>query len=719
MQCPLCDSSDFEVIGRTANGDRKYSCHVCNNIFINDNSETFVLPRINFLRFRNRPLTKIKLASMRNQVRNQALDLKNSILDLGNTLTSKYNRAKSKTKSKIKIFTGLRTQVLNPLKLFSQENQVKVKNRIFTGLTNKLLTSQNFATGIIIGKNQDFQVNKMAIAEILAVFMLWLISLMMSSYVFNRPLNLDAHHEFITAHTLVSLRSFDQWGFFQTLGASILVPKSSEYLQVDITLLNKDNGVYLSYPSLWLVVPYLIFKILAIPITVASLQIYHLIFDRLFTSIIIYFLFLEIICLFKDNFKKINFVQGWGSKLLAFLGTAAWIFTPPVLYWTQNVYFSDQAILLPVYALLLFAIKQRFKFDNLSRSKKLILFAISLLAAGYDWYGWVFLFLLMLIVTLPLIYKNINKALISIQPIVIAIALISTWFISQLIYYKDGYRQITATAFERAGGQLPIDLGQDLFVMTVYWAYYLPKFLRPLWDDGRLSLLLISISLIIFSSWLLWHCRQKLILLSILILIFIAPLMQISILRQHSTIHDFSAFKLALPTVFMIWIVIPLSVLILLEYLPKIFSFLSWLGLALLVTISIYANTDNVVQFMEFAGNGSSYPSEIGVIIQKHIADSDLPISDSDRISVRSIPPQPTWYANRFIYGSAEIFDLSRRINMPNLKNLNPVFLIFEDAPPSQHIQNLCQDSWEKIPETIRGRKVSLCRNKKLKELIP
>ena len=146
---------------------------------------------------------------------------------------------------------------------------------------------------------------------------------------------------------------------------------------------------------------------------------------------------------------------------------------------------------------------------------------------------------------------------------------------------------------------------------------------------------------------------------------------------------------------------------------------MSWLGLALLVTISIYANTDNVVQFMEFAGNGSSYPSEIGVIIQKHIADSDLPISDSDRISVRSIPPQPTWYANRFIYGSAEIFDLSRRINMPNLKNLNPVFLIFEDAPPSQHIQNLCQDSWEKIPETIRGRKVSLCRNKKLKELIP
>ena len=142
MKCPLCDSSDFEVIGKTANGDRKYSCHVCNNVFINGNSEIVVLPTINFLRFRNKPLIKIRLVRMRNQ----ALELKNSILDLGNTLTSNYNQAKSKTKNKVKIntkiFTGLRTQVLNSGKLFSQENQVKVKNRILNGLTNKVLSLQ-------------------------------------------------------------------------------------------------------------------------------------------------------------------------------------------------------------------------------------------------------------------------------------------------------------------------------------------------------------------------------------------------------------------------------------------------------------------------------------------------------------------------------------------------------------------------------------------------
>jgi Na+-transporting methylmalonyl-CoA/oxaloacetate decarboxylase gamma subunit len=733
MQCPLCDSTDVEIIGKTANGDRKYSCHICNNIFVNDNSNTFVLPTINFLRFKNKPFFQLLF----NRITNRVLNFKNQILDLDNQLTDQENQTENQTEkqseNQTKILTRFSNQGLNPKELLRLEKQARFKKRILIGLRNQLLTLKDIITSVIEGKNQEFKINKVGIAEILAVFGLWLISLIMSSYVFNRPLDLDAHHEFITAHTLVSLRSFDQWGIFQTLGASILVPKSNEYLQVDITVLGKDNGVYLSYPSLWLVLPYLIFKILAIPITIANLQIYHLIFNRLFTSVIIYFLFLEIIYLFKDNLKKINqktdFVQGWGAKLLAFLGTAAWIFSPPVLYWSQNVYFCDQAILLPVYALLLFAIKQRFQFHNLSYFKKLILFAISLLTAGFDWYGWVVLFLLMLIVVLPLISKNINKktnknftknittALISIQPIVAAIALISSWFIAQLIYYKDGYRQITATAFARSGGQVPLDIGQDLFVMSSYWGYYLPKFLKPFWDDGRLSIMSMSIGLLILLSWLLWHCQRKLSLLAIFILIFIAPLTQIAILRQHSTIHDFSAFKLALPTVFTIWIVIPMSILILLEYLPRIFSYLAWLGLGILVTLSIYANTNNTEEFIEFAGSGSSYPSEIGVIIQKYIANDDLPISDSNGISVRSIPPQPTWYANRFIYGSAEIFDFSRRVNMPNLKNLNPVFMIFANEPVGQPIQSLCQDSWETIPETIGGRKVSLCRNKKLKEL--
>ncbi len=38
-------------------------------------------------------------------------------------------------------------------------------------------------------------------------------------------------------------------------------------MQADITNLNKADGIYLSYPTLWLTIPYLIFKILWIPIS--------------------------------------------------------------------------------------------------------------------------------------------------------------------------------------------------------------------------------------------------------------------------------------------------------------------------------------------------------------------------------------------------------------------------------------------------------------------
>ncbi|OYQ62902.1 hypothetical protein B9G53_19855 [Pseudanabaena sp. SR411] len=567
-------------------------------------------------------------------------------------------------------------------------------------------------------KNQIFkttyQTKKILIIEVIAIILLWLVSIVFSISVFNRPLNIDAHHEWLSAHTLVSLRALEQWGIHHLLGASVLIPKSLEYIQADITTLNKDDGIYLSYPSLWLVVPYIIFKISSIPITVANLQIYNLIFERLLNSIVIYFLCLEILRLF----EKIDFINIWSSKILAFLATFAWMFNPPVLYWSQNVYFCDQAVLLPIYALILFALKQRFRFENLTRNQKLILFLLSLFAAGFDWYGWVFLFLLMLSVALPLVRKDIWLAWSSVQPILGAIALITVWFISQLIYYQDGWNQITSIFLERVGAKMEVNLNQDIFVMTFYWVKYLPTYMQEMWETGKLSILTLFLGLLILLCWLWWHSQYKLSLLSVFLLIFLAPFLQIAILRQHSTIHDFSAFKLALPTIFAIWIVVPVSILILLQYLPKSFYLLSWLVLGLLIYLSILISGDISSEFIEFAGVGRTYPREIGAIISKYIADNDLPISDSKYIYAGSVPPQPTWYTNRFVYTTLELPNLPKKLNLPSLKHLNFVYLIYEDEKPNDQINEACQNSWQDIPETIMSRRVRLCRSEKLQNLL-
>jgi hypothetical protein len=574
-------------------------------------------------------------------------------------------------------------------------------------------------------ENYKYQISKESISwvwEVLIVIIIWLISLFLSSSVFNRPLDIDAHHEYLTAHSLVSLRALDQWGIGNLLGASVLVPKSMEYLQADITIFDKGDGVYLSYPSLWLVVPYIVFKIFAISTTVANLQIYHLICDRLFSGLAIYFLFLEIILLF----KKIDFLQGWGGKILALIGTSAWMLTPAVLYWSQNVYFCDQAVLLPIYVLILFAIKQRFQFENLSRPKQVILFISSLCAAGFDWYGWVFLLLLMLTIFVPLVRKSIWSAFRAVMPIVIAIAVISIWFTAQLIYYKDGFHQITNIALERVGANLEFNLSQDIFVMSLYWHYYLPHYLKELWDAGKFSLPIFSIGSLTLLIWLCWHSQAKLCFMSTCLLILGAPLLQIAILKQHSTIHDFSAFKLGLPTVFIIWIVIPISVFILLQYLISYlsnslsisFSTLPWLALIIIGTLGAFTNKDVSSEFVKFAGSGGAFPREVGAIVQKYIAPDDLPISDSPMIFIGSVPPQPTWYANRFVYTTQGLTYLRDRLHLSNLKYLNPVFLSYEDEAASSQIEEFCHDSWQAIPERIMNKKVHLCRNQQLKILL-
>jgi hypothetical protein len=649
MQCPLCESNQFQDHGKTANGDRKYLCEICHESFLGEAGETFCLPQINFLRFKDKRLVQ---------------------------RTGAY----------------VERQVIKLVNLISGKNETKVAS-------NTWLT------------------------EIIAIIFLWCISCYISQPVFDRPLDLNAHHEWLMVHSLINLRAFEQWGFGNLLGASVLIPKSIEYIQADITNLNKADGIYLSYPTLWLAIPYLIFKVLSIPINNFNLQVYHLIFNRLIISIVIYYLFLEIIRLL----GKTNFFQGLGSRILALISTAGWMFNPPVLYWMQNVYFCDQAVLLPVYALLLFTLKQNFCFEYLSLNRRVFLFFLSLLAAGFDWYGWVVLFLIILIIILPLASKNIKVTIYAIQPIIAAIGLISIWFVVQLFYYKDGWNQIRMTFFDRIGKDIPLDLAADLKTIVSYWSNYFPNPIKLVMLKEKISLEMILVTLftvLIALLFLLWishkHDRRKLLLVCVL-LIF-APLLQLILLRGHSTAHDFSALKLALPTAFIFWIVIPfigLNILNSLSYITiarKVFS--PWILISGLIIIRVLISNDIQPQFLQFAWQGDPSPRELGEITKKYIAVNDLPISDSDGIHIKAFPPQPVWHTNRFIYTTEEISHLSKKLNVPTLKHLNPVFISYEDEANSQAISSICMGVWQPINETILNRKIRLCRHPKLRELL-
>ena len=310
--------------------------------------------------------------------------------------------------------------------------------------------------------------NRDVASALALIFLLWLVSVLVSKPIFSRPLD----YEWSTAHTLVSMRAFEEWGFWKLLGASIAVPKSYEFIGVDITYFTKEEGIYLSYPSLWLVLPYVAFKFLSllpldIDLSPQYLQAYNLIVNRLICGVVIYYLYLEIIKIIAGNT-----LTDYHKKMIAFLGLMGWMFTPPVLYWTQNSYAPDQPVLLPIYIIFLISLRCKFKFEQLSTPGKSLLFIASLVACRIDWYGLVSVSIILLIVLVdrwlsrnkgsfsPIAF--VKQYLNSIKWLFSGMLVTGVAFLAQLLYYRDGLNQIYAIFLLRTGMTMVDDGGNAL-----------------------------------------------------------------------------------------------------------------------------------------------------------------------------------------------------------------------------------------------------------------
>jgi hypothetical protein len=683
MKCPMCDHDRIHKLGKTFKGNLRYKCLACHAVFT-DRPEVDRYPlKVNFLHYRDRrdrPKNRKKAISANEPAPNRS---------------------------------QLLHQFITPFK---------------------------------------FLAKKQIVSEIIIIFLLWLASVVISRPIFSRPLDIT-HHEWLTAHTLVSMRAFDQWGFWKLLGASVLTPKSYEYLNSDITIFTRFDGVYLSYPSFWLILPYLAIKFLelfhlGIDISISSLQTYHLVVNRLICGVVIYYLYLEVI-----NILAKPTLTLYIKRLIAFIGLIGWMFAPPVLYWTQNVYLSDQAVLLPIYALFLVAIKCKFDFDSLSKLGEFSLFSLSIYATGCDWYGWVSVAILGAICLIRKFFfflrqKSISKSSVgsflvgyfnSIKYLLLSTVITSLIFLAQLIYYKDGFRQIASIFLLRVGtaddGGKQLSSEDMVRGILAHWTSYLPQRIEPIFADiidksknfNVMDVFLVAIaiiSLLLALYYLYKKSQDKQIVIYTYVLIFFAPLSQIYLLRQHSYVHDFSAFKIGLPVAFSL-IVLPIITLNHLLSTPSdsldsgyrqtniaFSAFVVSLGLAI-----IFSSGDRLIGFAKQTGN---YNQELGVLIQKNVAQTDLPISEE--LWVGPNPPQPLWYTNRFIYVIDQLKDLKTKTDPEILKTMTPVFLAYADSPPESpaksRVNAFCQNQWEPLAQKLSDREVVICRSEELRRLL-
>lgn len=544
---------------------------------------------------------------------------------------------------------------------------------------------------------------KTKIAIIVAAFILLCItSVHLSSVYFSSGMSTQ------TAHVLTSLRALHDWGFFKLSGISILVPHSAELVGVDIHQFTLDfnEGIYLSYPSGWLDLPYAAFVIThalvpSVEIGPAFLMIYNIVVDRLLTAV----LFTGFLMFFLSQLVGRR-LSPYQLGFLALIGCAFWLTSSPVLYWTQNAYGMDQAVIPFVIALLLFVAWKKCCLTACTTPQKILLFVLVFLLCFIDWYGWVAGGITIAVcLGSELVHErpSLRQLLSAYAVPVIAVGCVALIFLLQLIAFPDGFHQLVVKySIRSAYSAETVGITGKLWRL---WHDYLPL------GHGRI-LLLVSGTL---YSLFLYKNSQKVLLIALTIAVFLPPFVWTLLLPEHSVAHEFSLLKFALPTAILYAIAVACIAATIRNYCPvddTLFEMgiLVVLVLYCWVVIPRYGYQPIVDQDDDWTMKFATLMSVVGP--------QDIPLADST-VLVGSRPPHKIWYANRWIYPPYELKKLARKglVSTEALQKMNPVYLRPQGSAVSQTVERLCKNLWQDTGIKVLDTSIFICRNDELRVL--
>ena len=590
-------------------------------------------------------------------------------------------------------------------------------------------------------------VSKYILWELAALLAIWAISVLMSYYPYNRALD---NSDWVTAHTLLSIRALDDWGFLHLFGASVLIPYSYELQGADLTAFTKAQGIYLSYPSLWLIFPYVIFKFVSLfstnyELTPAFIIAYNLIVNRLLCGVVVYFIFRYLLDYLFHDYLFYKQLSSLGQRILAIIGLVGWMLPASAMVNTQNLYFSDQAVLLPIYCLFLFTLKHKFDFWNFRWLDRLILGVLSLISVGMDWYGLVFVAMVFGSVTV-LMYSNHNdetkqeifrKIVLNIaMPVACGTAIALVFFLCQLVYFDDGFKQIvdvfTLRSSERQEStKITLSYLEIYSGIVDHWKGYLPKI-------GRVALFglqkLLHIPgaattlLFVFAPVLAWlstsKARRNPNNFAALSLLYLAPCIQLLLLKQHSYVHGFSAFKMALPISFSTC-VLPVA------YVIYVTGRLDWVSRSVRVTTLVFLFSAYFLPFLlkfpssdylGFSHNSQSLFKDIGIFVHRELPSKAIILSHSLKTDWEnnSVPllPHLLWYTDRFVYSLKAFASEKPKLQKNRVDETEFVFIDFEDAVRENKIEpnitKVCAGKWFNYATPIEGRRIVGCNAREL-----
>ncbi len=598
--------------------------------------------------------------------------------------------------------------------------------------------------------------SKYILWELATVLAVWAISLLMSYYPYNRALD---GSDWVTAHTLLSLRALDSWGFFHLFGASGLIPYSHELQGADLTAFTKAEGIYLSYPSLWLIFPYAIFKTVSLfsanyELTPSFIITYNLIINRLVCGAVVYFTFRYLLnFLFKD-YPFYERLGPLGQRVLAILGLVGWMLPASAMVNTQNLYFSDQAVLLPLYCLFLFTLKRDFDFWDFRWGERVIMGVLSFIAVGMDWYGSIFVAVAFVSVAVTTYSNHKTEASKEIRlrifqnvviPLTSGTVLMLGFFLAQLVYFDNGFKQIIdiftlRTSQTKEATEVPLSNLEIYSSIIGHWKMYLPKVERAVLFGLNNFLHISEVAatlLFIFAPVLAWlftsRSARNLNTFAALSLLYLAPCLQLILLKQHSYIHVFSAFKMALPIAFSSCVLPVVYVTALSERFDGISIPVRRATIVMLLSAYFFPfalkfpSSDYLVAARDrpsFASNSDSSYKEIGSFVQQEIPSSAIVFSHNLKTDLEnnvSVPllPQLLWYTNRFVYTPEFFATIKPKLQKNRIDRAEFIFVDYKDAVRQSKIEpnisKVCTGKWFSYATLIEGRRIVGCNTQELK----
>ncbi len=515
----------------------------------------------------------------------------------------------------------------------------------------------------------------------ISVVAIWSISVFLRLPNFGKFDAVSDRQIWLSDSTELFVNNWVNEGAFKLRFVMIWFPKSIEFEVPDFKQSLFDRQIYFSYPSGSMLLPWIMGELKNAPINMNNITAMSLLNHLIIALVLSQFIY------WLSSIKQ-KVIPPLAGYILAVSGGIIALFSPTALYFLQNVWFADQAIILPSILMMIAEVK-RFYYSNKSKKAFLVqndelgksygkqariwtivLMGLIFLGAITDWYTFIIIAIIWIVrlILEPKTKSIIKNTVILGIPSLVGLGL----FFWQQVIYLGNLKGVLGTGRGRSF------FSKDPHCLKLSKNYF--------WDHHMISnytkygtyilIILLVLCLLIVLIKVLKHKTKKAELSIsdktinyITLLLVTAPMIRISVLKCHSMIHDFvtliflSSFVI-LPIIFIIQV---LSLFQNTSLNNKKNDFIIFLSIIFLIFSIGYARLSYKKYYPKLLPWDDGKAAQIAKFVKQNTAYNDVVFSFDYEIGFN--PPGPLSVSNKqvkLVNSKAEIRNFLSKLQNQN-----------------------------------------------------